>query len=201
LRFAHSTVLGGEVGCGPSQEAVNRPSGTWDSFRTAFPALRCARPRGRASCRANYGRRSAAWRRKSEQQVPRNPSPSEMRGGGITPLEDRCFLSAAGPTNRLIACGFPRRGFRATDVVSLCPRKCFRFGARGLARLVQRCLPQAQLKRITAMDSFIGFAEIAGAIIAALGLALGLEWVGLYRLTSVMPARRDARETVTGRRA
>lgn len=56
-------------------------------------------------------------------------------------------------------------------------------------------------KRITAMDSFIGFAEVAGAIIAALGLALGLEWVGLYGLTSVMPARRDARETVTGRRA
>ena len=41
------------------------------------------------------------------------------------------------------------------------------------------------------MDSFVGFAEIAGAIIAALGLALGLEWVGLYGLTSIMPARRD----------
>lgn len=41
------------------------------------------------------------------------------------------------------------------------------------------------------MDGFIGFAEIAGSIIAALGLALGLEWVGLYGLTSIMPARRD----------
>jgi hypothetical protein len=41
------------------------------------------------------------------------------------------------------------------------------------------------------MDSFIGFAEVAGAIIAALGLALGLEWVGLYGLTSLMPVRRD----------
>lgn len=41
------------------------------------------------------------------------------------------------------------------------------------------------------MDSFIGFAEIAGVIIAALGLALGLEWVGLYGLTSLMPVRRD----------
>jgi hypothetical protein len=41
------------------------------------------------------------------------------------------------------------------------------------------------------MDSLIGFAEIAGAIIAALGLALGLEWVGLYGLTSLMPVRRD----------
>jgi hypothetical protein len=41
------------------------------------------------------------------------------------------------------------------------------------------------------MDSFIGFVEVAGAIIAALGLALGLEWVGLYGLTSLMPVRRD----------
>ncbi len=43
------------------------------------------------------------------------------------------------------------------------------------------------------MDNFIGFAEIAGAIIAALGLALGLEWVGLYGLTSMMPARQAER--------
>jgi hypothetical protein len=43
------------------------------------------------------------------------------------------------------------------------------------------------------MDTFLGFAEIAGAIIAALGLALGLEWVGLYGLTSMMPSRREQR--------
>jgi hypothetical protein len=43
------------------------------------------------------------------------------------------------------------------------------------------------------MENFIGFAEVAGAIIAALGLALGLEWVGLYGLTSLMPARRTER--------
>jgi hypothetical protein len=41
------------------------------------------------------------------------------------------------------------------------------------------------------MNSFIGFAEVVGAIIAALGLALGLEWVGLYGLTSLMPIRRS----------
>lgn len=41
------------------------------------------------------------------------------------------------------------------------------------------------------MDSFIGFAEVAGAIIAALGLALGLEWASLYGLTSLMPGRRE----------
>jgi len=41
------------------------------------------------------------------------------------------------------------------------------------------------------MNGFIGFAEIAGAMIAAVGLALGLEWVGLYGLTSMMPGRRE----------
>jgi len=41
------------------------------------------------------------------------------------------------------------------------------------------------------MDSFVGFAEITGAIIAAFGLALGLEWVGLYGLTSMVAARRQ----------
>jgi len=41
------------------------------------------------------------------------------------------------------------------------------------------------------MDGFVGFAEIAGAIIAAFGLALGLEWVGLYGLTSLVAARRQ----------
>jgi len=44
-------------------------------------------------------------------------------------------------------------------------------------------------QRMAAMDSFVGFAEIAGAIIAAFGLALGLEWVGLYGLTSLVSAR------------
>jgi len=46
-------------------------------------------------------------------------------------------------------------------------------------------------RRKAAMNNFIAFAEVAGAIIAALGLALGLEWVGLYGLTSLMPVRRD----------
>lgn len=39
---------------------------------------------------------------------------------------------------------------------------------------------------------FIAFVEIAGAIIAAFGLALGLEWVGLYGITSLIPSRRQA---------
>jgi hypothetical protein len=43
------------------------------------------------------------------------------------------------------------------------------------------------------MDNFIEFAEIAGAIVATLGLALGLEWIGLYGLTSLMPTRRTER--------
>jgi len=41
------------------------------------------------------------------------------------------------------------------------------------------------------MDSFIGFAEITGAILAALGLALGLQWIGLYGLTSMLPGRQN----------
>jgi hypothetical protein len=41
------------------------------------------------------------------------------------------------------------------------------------------------------MGNFIGFAEVAAAIIAAFGLALGLEWVGLYGLTSMVPGRRN----------
>jgi hypothetical protein len=54
------------------------------------------------------------------------------------------------------------------------------------------CLPDVGLaRRKAAMNNFIAFAEVAGAIIAALGLALALEWVGLYGLTSLMPVRRD----------
>jgi len=41
------------------------------------------------------------------------------------------------------------------------------------------------------MGNFIEFAEVAGAVIAAFGLALGLEWVGLYGLMSIMPGRRN----------
>jgi len=44
----------------------------------------------------------------------------------------------------------------------------------------------------TAMGNFIEFAEVAGAVIAAFGLALGLEWVGLYGLTSIIPGRRNS---------
>ena len=41
-----------------------------------------------------------------------------------------------------------------------------------------------------AMGNFIAFVEVAGAIIAAFGLALALEWIGLYGLTSMMLIRR-----------
>ncbi|MGD0958048.1 MAG: hypothetical protein ABR953_14645 [Candidatus Acidiferrales bacterium] len=39
------------------------------------------------------------------------------------------------------------------------------------------------------MDGFIGFAEVTGAILAALGLALGLEYAALNGLVRLMPAR------------
>jgi hypothetical protein len=91
----------------------------------------------------------------------------------------------------LIACCFPRRVFGATN--SCCALACNCFPARlfRLAARLQCCFVQAQLKRMTAMDSLIGFAEVAAAIIAAMGLALALEWVSLYGLTSFMPGRRE----------
>jgi hypothetical protein len=86
------------------------------------------------------------------------------------------------------ACQFPRRVFGTTGAVCPHVRKCFRCDGRVVARRVHCWMAQAQQKE-TAMENFIGFAEVAGAMIAALGLALGLEWVGLYGLTSMMPAR------------
>jgi hypothetical protein len=41
------------------------------------------------------------------------------------------------------------------------------------------------------MGDFIGFAEVTGAVIAAFGLALMLEWISLYGLTSIMPGPQD----------
>jgi hypothetical protein len=37
------------------------------------------------------------------------------------------------------------------------------------------------------MESTLGFAEVAGAIIGAVGLALGLEWITLNSLMRLMP--------------
>lgn len=39
------------------------------------------------------------------------------------------------------------------------------------------------------MSSFLGYLEVVGAIIAAFALAVGLQWIGLYGLTSLMPGR------------
>ena len=41
------------------------------------------------------------------------------------------------------------------------------------------------------MVSFIAFAEITGAILAAFALAVGLEWLGLNGLIRLMPVRRN----------
>jgi hypothetical protein len=40
------------------------------------------------------------------------------------------------------------------------------------------------------MNGFIAFAEITGAILASLGLALALEWYGLSGLMRLLPAAR-----------
>ncbi|MFY9689728.1 MAG: hypothetical protein WA369_02470 [Candidatus Acidiferrales bacterium] len=39
------------------------------------------------------------------------------------------------------------------------------------------------------MESLIEFAEVTGAVIGALGLALGLEWATLNGLFRLMPGR------------
>ena len=42
-----------------------------------------------------------------------------------------------------------------------------------------------------AMDNFIEFAMFAGAIIASIGLALGLEWLSMTGLFRLMPGQRQ----------
>jgi hypothetical protein len=39
------------------------------------------------------------------------------------------------------------------------------------------------------METFTGFAEVTGAVLGALGLALGLEWITLSGLFGLMPTR------------
>jgi hypothetical protein len=46
---------------------------------------------------------------------------------------------------------------------------------------------RAEAVRRTAMENTVAFAEIAGAIIGAIGLALGLEWLTLSGLIRLMP--------------
>lgn len=43
------------------------------------------------------------------------------------------------------------------------------------------------------MESTVAFAEIAGAIIGAIGLALGLEWLTLNTLIRLMPRAAHGR--------
>jgi mannose/fructose/N-acetylgalactosamine-specific phosphotransferase system component IIC len=43
------------------------------------------------------------------------------------------------------------------------------------------------------MDDLMGFIEVAGAIIVAMGLAMSLEWVALNALLRVMPQRHQGR--------
>ena len=43
------------------------------------------------------------------------------------------------------------------------------------------------------MDAFIDFLELSVAIIAAMGLAMSLEWVALNGLLRIMPSRSARR--------
>jgi len=47
------------------------------------------------------------------------------------------------------------------------------------------------------MDSFIAFAEVVGAIIAAMGLAMWLEWLTLNGLLHLMPGQRTPHSSTT----
>jgi hypothetical protein len=67
----------------------------------------------------------------------------------------------------------------------------FQFIANGQGGALQESAGRDAVQE-AAMDSFIGFAEVTGAILGALGLALGLEWFSLNGLMRLMPARRDA---------
>jgi hypothetical protein len=40
------------------------------------------------------------------------------------------------------------------------------------------------------MNGFIAFAEVTGAILASLGIALAIEWFGLNGLMRLLPAAR-----------
>jgi hypothetical protein len=42
------------------------------------------------------------------------------------------------------------------------------------------------------MSGFIAFAEVTGAILASLGIALALEWYGLNGLMRLLPAARNS---------
>ena len=42
------------------------------------------------------------------------------------------------------------------------------------------------------MDNFTGFLEVSAAIIAAMGLAMSLEWLALRGFLRLMPAARKA---------
>jgi hypothetical protein len=40
------------------------------------------------------------------------------------------------------------------------------------------------------MNGFIAFTEVTGAILASLGIALAIEWLGLNSLMRLLPAAR-----------
>jgi hypothetical protein len=44
------------------------------------------------------------------------------------------------------------------------------------------------------METMIGFAEVTGAILGALGLALALEWATLSGLFRLMPVQQSKQE-------
>jgi len=46
------------------------------------------------------------------------------------------------------------------------------------------------------VSNLLGYAEVVAAMIAAFGLAVALEWVGLYGLTTLMSERQNRNAAV-----
>jgi len=84
-----------------------------------------------------------------------------------------------------VVCEPARKPLKMRDQPFSRPRAIFVF------RLAMLLLLLALIAAATeaAMENFIAFAEITSAIIAAIGLALGLEWLSLNWLMRMMPQR------------
>jgi hypothetical protein len=84
-----------------------------------------------------------------------------------------------------IVCKAARNPLKMRDRPSSRPRAILVFRLAMLLLL----LALIAAAREAAMENFIAFAEITSAIIAAIGLALGLEWLSLNWLMRMMPQR------------
>jgi hypothetical protein len=86
---------------------------------------------------------------------------------------------------RTAACERARKPLKTRDQPSSRPRAMLPFRLAMPLLLLALIAARAE----AAMENFITFAEISSAIIAAIGLALGLEWLSLHWFMRMMPQR------------